>query len=146
MPLTAETFASVVLEDIDGTWELHQGKLRDKPPMSVGHNELASLLGDQITDQVDRSLYRVRHNAGHVTAPVGNTYVPDLAVIPLVLIRQRLDNPTQLERSSEPLPFVVELWSPSTGSYDVDAKIPAYQARGDAEIWRLHPFEPSLRR
>ena len=31
-----------------------------------------------------------------------------------------------------------------TGRYDIDAKIPGYQARGDAEIWRLHPFARTL--
>ena len=37
--------------------------------------------------------------------------------------------------------MVVEVWSPSTGGYDVDAKLPEYQRRGDLEIWRLHPYE-----
>jgi Uma2 family endonuclease len=39
---------------------------------------------------------------------------------------------------------VVEVWSPSTGGYDIDAKIPEYRRRGDLEIWRLHPFEKTL--
>ena len=38
----------------------------------------------------------------------------------------------------------VEVWSPSTGSYDVDTKIPEYQQRGDLEIWRIHPYERTL--
>jgi Uma2 family endonuclease len=42
------------------------------------------------------------------------------------------------------LPLVVEVWSPSTGGYDIDAKIPEYRRRGDLEIWRLHPFEKTL--
>jgi Uma2 family endonuclease len=36
---------------------------------------------------------------------------------------------------------VVEVWSPSTGRYDVDTKFPEYRARGDHEVWRVHPFE-----
>jgi Uma2 family endonuclease len=39
---------------------------------------------------------------------------------------------------------VVEVWSPSTGDYDVDAKLPVYQQRGDLEIWRIHPYERTL--
>jgi Uma2 family endonuclease len=39
---------------------------------------------------------------------------------------------------------VVEIWSPSTGDYDVDEKIPEYQRRGDQEIWRIHYFERTL--
>jgi Uma2 family endonuclease len=42
------------------------------------------------------------------------------------------------------MPFVAEVWSPSTGRYDVDTKLPAYQRRGDREIWRLHPYERTL--
>lgn len=49
-----------------------------------------------------------------------------------------------LEVYEGPLPLVVEVWSPSTGEYDVDTKLPEYQRRGDLEIWRLHPFDRTL--
>jgi len=52
--------------------------------------------------------------------------------------------PGTLEYYEGPLPLVVEIWSPSTGDYDVDAKLPQYQQRGDLEIWRLHPYERTL--
>jgi Uma2 family endonuclease len=54
------------------------------------------------------------------------------------------DRRDKLAIFSEPLPLVVEVWSPSTGGYDVDAKLPIYQRRGDLEIWRIHPFERTL--
>jgi Uma2 family endonuclease len=38
------------------------------------------------------------------------------------------------------------VWSPSTGDYDVDTKIPVYQRRGDLEIWRIHPYERTVTR
>ena len=38
----------------------------------------------------------------------------------------------------------MEVWSRSTGGYDVDAKLPEYQRRGDLEIWRVHPYERTL--
>ncbi len=41
----------------------------------------------------------------------------------------------------EPLPFVAEVRSTSTGDSDVKAKLPIYQPRGDAEIWLLHPYD-----
>jgi Uma2 family endonuclease len=50
-----------------------------------------------------------------------------------------------LEYYEQPLPLVVEVWSPSTGEYDIDSKLPEYQARGDKEIWRLHPYERTVR-
>jgi hypothetical protein len=30
------------------------------------------------------------------------------------------------------------------GDCDVDVKIPAYQRRGDLEIWRIHPYDCTL--
>jgi Uma2 family endonuclease len=43
-----------------------------------------------------------------------------------------------------PLPLVAEVWSASTGNYDVDTKIPVYMQRGDLEIWRIHPYDRTL--
>jgi Uma2 family endonuclease len=40
--------------------------------------------------------------------------------------------------------LVVEVWSRSTGEYDVEEKLAAYQQRGDLEIWRIHPYERTL--
>ena len=44
------------------------------------------------------------------------------------------------------MPLVVEVWSPSTGDYDVEEKLREYQRRGDLEIWRIHPYERTLTR
>jgi Uma2 family endonuclease len=41
-------------------------------------------------------------------------------------------------------PLVVEVWSRSTGDYDVEEKLADYQRRGDLEIWRIHPYERTL--
>ena len=43
-----------------------------------------------------------------------------------------------------PLPLVVEVWAPLTSDYDLEAKLADYQARGDLEIWRIHPYERTL--
>ena len=53
-----------------------------------------------------------------------------------------LDN--TLEAYAEPVPFVAEVWSRSTGEYDVGEKLDEYRARGDREIWLLHPYERRL--
>ncbi|MFN8557163.1 MAG: Uma2 family endonuclease [Dehalococcoidia bacterium] len=71
-------------------------------------------------------------------------YVPDVLVIPTALADRLFAQPGAVEVYREPLPLVVEVWSPSTGRLDVDEKIPAYRQRGDAEIWRLHPYERTL--
>ncbi|HEY7036762.1 MAG TPA: Uma2 family endonuclease [Thermomicrobiales bacterium] len=144
MPITAKTFELVALEDIDGNWELHDGHLREKPPMSFGHNESAWELADQLIRQLTRDEYRVFQNRGHLRAPNGNTYIPDIAVVPVALMSRFNVDPTRFEVYDEPVPFLTEVWSPKTGTFDIDTKIPAYRLRGDAEIWRLHPFGTSL--
>jgi Uma2 family endonuclease len=63
----------------------------------------------------------------------------------LTLVRRNIEEqPTRLEAYQEPLPLVVEVWSPSTGCYDVNSKLPEYQRRGDSEIWRIHPVERAI--
>ena len=73
-----------------------------------------------------------------------SVYISDVAVVPTELGRDLRGRPDRLEVLFHPLPLVVEVWSPSTGDYDVDSKIPEYQRRGDLEIWRLHPYERTL--
>ena len=145
MPLTQETFAAVVMEDIDRRWELHQGKLREKPPMSFAHNRSARLIAFRIASQLDLSRFQVLHNDGHLSVPLGSSYIPDVAVVPIEQFELFGEAPDRFESYTGPLPFVAEVWSSSTGTYDVDTKLPGYKARGDEEIWRLHPFERTVR-
>jgi Uma2 family endonuclease len=42
------------------------------------------------------------------------------------------------------LPLVVEVWSASTGDYDVETKLPIYRQRGDLEIWLIHPYARTI--
>ncbi len=39
---------------------------------------------------------------------------------------------------------MIEIWSPSTGRYDIREKLPDYQARGDKEICYVHPYERTI--
>ena len=52
----------------------------------------------------------------------------------------------ELDLYHDPVPLVVEIWSPSTGPYDAAEKLPGYQTRGDAEIWWLYLPDRSLTR
>jgi len=140
MAVSAQTFEAVVLEDTDGQWELHRGKLREKPPMSFGHNRSARELAYQLIPQLDRSEYEVLQNAGHLRAPNGDTYIPDVVVVPVALMSQFNLHPARFEVYDDPMPFLTEVWSPKTGSYDFETKFPAYRLRADEEIWRLQPF------
>ena len=64
-------------------------------------------------------------------------------MIPSSFAAHLSDQPNTLEVYERPLPLV-EVWSLSTGEYDIDSKLPEYQARGDLEIWRLHSFDRTL--
>ena len=144
MPVSERTYQQVVLEDPEGHWELHQGRLREKPSMTFAHNDLMFELGHLLRQQLDRDIYRVRVNAGRLRRQDATYYIPDVAVLPLDLASSFRDRSDVLEVYDAPLPLVVEVWSPSTGDYDVDAKLPEYRRRGDTEIWRLHPYERTL--
>jgi Uma2 family endonuclease len=144
MPVTAETYEQVALADPEGHWELHGGRLRRKPDMTQEHNDAASILGFLLQQQLPLDVYRVRVNMGRARRDENHSYIPDVMVVPVSMMAPRSDAPGGLERYDGPLPLVVEVWSPSTGEYDVDDKLPEYMHRGDLEIWRVHPYERSV--
>lgn len=146
MPVSYETFERVALEDGDGHWELVCGRLRKKPTMTAEHYDAIVALARQLLLQLDPNEFTVRIDMSQVGIPGGSYYIPDLFVVPKSLARgQRRGVRGGLESYTGPLPLVVEAWSPSTGDYDVMTKLPDYQARGDTEIWLLHPYERWLR-
>lgn len=144
MAMTAQTYAALVLADPEGHWEVHEGRLREKPPMTHAHNTVAFELGFELRRQLDWREFSVRVDAGRVRRLDVTWYIPDVYVFPTRLadgLRNRAD---VLEIYDEPLPLVVEVWSPSTSSYDVNDKLPEYQRRGDLEIWRVHPYDRTV--
>ncbi|MDP9472452.1 MAG: Uma2 family endonuclease [Chloroflexota bacterium] len=144
MPVSERTYQQIILEDPEGQWELHGGRLREKPSMTFAHNRTIARLGSLLTQQLDWDEFDVRINAGWVRRPNEAYYIPDVFVVPVSMTEQFRDRSDILEVYDAPLPLVVEVWSPSTGDYDVDAKLPEYRRRGDLEVWRLHPYERTL--
>ena len=142
--ISEQAYCEIVLRDPDITWELHEGRLREKPAMTWDHNDALSYLGGQLMQQLDRSEYRVHISVSRVRRSPANVYMPDIIVVPTRFGERFRGRPNLLEVHAEPLPLIVEVWSPSTGDYDVDAKLPEYQKRGDLEIWRLHPYDRTL--
>lgn len=143
-PITAEAYERLALGDSNVQWELHRGRLVEKPGMSVEHGDLMFELAYMLRVQLDRADFRLRVNAPRLRRSVRNYYIPDVPVIPTALERPLRGRPGSLEIYDAPLPLVVEVWSPSTGTYDVNAKLADYQRRGDAEIWRIHPYQRTL--
>ncbi len=113
--------------------------------MTTAHNRITDELAYQLYMQLDRAVYQVRINNARARRRAQFAYIPDLIVVPVALVRRNMvERPTRLEAYEEPLPLVVEVWSPSTGGYDVNEKLPEYQRRGDTEIWRIHPLQRSV--
>ena len=146
MVISSQTYEQLALEDPDGFWELDCGRLCQKPGMTVEHNDVTSKLTRRLITQLDERDFRVDMNLARLRIPTGSFYIPDVAVIPRALVRRaRQERSRRLEVYEEPVPLVVEVWSPSTGDYDVETKLQEYKRRGDAEIWRLHPYERTLK-
>lgn len=145
--VTYEAYEELALREPDQFWELHDGELVSKPDeiMTTAHNRVMDALAWQLHRQLDQSLYEVRLNNARTRRLSRSAYIPDVVVVPLELVRRNIEEqPARLEAYQEPLPLVVEVWSPSTGGYDVNSKEPEYQQRGDKEIWRAHPIEQTV--
>ena len=145
MAVSEQTYQRVALEDPDRKWELHCGRLVEKPAMTFKHGDIASYLCVLLQTQLDRRHFRVHVNHARLRWSETQYFVPDVAVIPMRLAEPLLARSDVLESYDEPLPLIVEVWSPSTGDYDVTDKLPEYRRRADLEIWFIHPYERTLR-
>ncbi len=143
MAVSVATFEKLALEDEDSQWELVCGRPRRKPDMTYPHNFAGTELGYAIRSLLDRTRFEVRINAGYARRGEANSFIPDVMVLPYDYT-VKFHGSRALESYDAPLPFVAEVWSPSTGEYDVDEKFPEYQRRGDLEIWRVHPYEKTI--
>lgn len=142
--ISNEAYERLALAESDLKWELRDGILREKPPMTSAHEWLDEKLGYMLMSQLDWSVYQVRTNKGRVRHP-GSTYlIPDAFVVPTAAVAPRLPFDDVLDVFDQPLPLVVEIWSRSTGDYDTNEKLAVYQQRGDLEIWYIHPYERTL--
>ena len=137
-------YIAFIESGIDGLWELHDGQLVEKPGMSWKHLNIISFLIGVIFRQIDLTEYRVLTES-RLRRLTDTVFLPDIAVVPASYGDSIRDLPS-LPIFAAPALLVVEVWSPTTGSYDVDTKVPGYQQRGDGEIWRIHPFERTLTR
>lgn len=140
MPVAEATYERLALEDHEGQWEYVCGHVRQKPAMTQEHNSTTRILVAQLVRQPSLDEYEVGLNAGRTRRLAQTTFIPDVMVIPVAYFADT-HGTMELETYIKPLPFVAEVWSPSTGDYDVDTKFPEYRKRGDLEIWRIHPYD-----
>jgi Uma2 family endonuclease len=142
--IAESNFRDLALREPDRRWERWDGVAREKPWMSVEHEAIGSYLGFLLQRQLDRAAWRIRVNGPRLRVPGGNYFMPDVAFLPADFERALRRQPGALDAYDDPLPLVVEIWSPSTGAYDHDVKLDGYRRRGDREIWRIHPYERTL--
>jgi Uma2 family endonuclease len=141
--LTEEEYIRLVFASPDRQLELYDGEVREKPGVSFEHSELVIFLGYLLLRQLDRRQFSVLGES-RVRRQPASVYIPDLMVVPSALGQEFRDRPGVLAIFRDPLPLVVEIWSRSTGDYDVNAKIPEYMRRGDREIWRIQPYDKTV--
>lgn len=143
MAVSFATYERLALEDPEGQWEMVCGRVREKPGMTQEHNSAAWWLGVTLQNGLDPRRYQVRVNMSRTRREDATYFIPDVVVIPTELMKPAgVKGP--LEVYGEPLPFVAEVWSPSTGAYDVEEKFPEYRRRGDLEVWRVHPYDRTV--
>ncbi len=142
--ITEQAYSRLVFSEPDRQLELYGGEVRQKPGVSWEHGAVAMELGVLLRQQLDRRQFQVAINEWRVRPGPGSIYIPDLVVVPAAFGREFIGQPGLLAIFSDPPPLVVEIWSRSTGDYDVNAKIPEYRRRGDKEIWRVHPYERTI--
>jgi Uma2 family endonuclease len=144
MPVSEATYEQLALEDREGKWELLCGRPQRKPDMTTEHEDIARTLLRFLVLQLSEE-FSVGQDSPKLHVPGGNYRIPDVCVVPRALIQRRKQLlPAKLEVYDEPMPLVVEVWSPSTGGHDSAKKVLEYQKRGDLEIWRIHPYERTL--
>jgi Uma2 family endonuclease len=141
--ISNEAYERLALAAPNVGWELWDGVPREKPGMTAAHNVFQMTLGYMLMSQLDPSEFEVRINTGRVHRPGSTYFIPDVFVVPTAYVDALFDQHV-LETYEQPLPLVVEIWSRSTGDYDLAEKLATYQQRGDSEIWFLHPYEREL--
>jgi Uma2 family endonuclease len=137
-------YRRLALADPQGQLELYRGQLREKPWMSVAHGDVMMRLTEQLLLQLGRGEFHIRVQHARLRVSPDTYYVPDIAVMPTAVVLALREHPTRLDAYPDPLPLVIEIWSPSTGDFDLTAKLPDYQRRGDLETWFVHPQDRTL--
>ena len=142
--ISEQEYRELALSDEGHLVELWDGVPREKPLMSMKHDDVSAYLAAALISQLDRSEYRVNVNGGKTRLSPRTYYIPDVVVIPAAYLTPFEHDPRAFNAFAEPLALVVEVWSRSTGRYDFATKLRGYRERGDEEIWFIHPYERTL--
>src|SRR5687767_13003848 len=97
MLVRERTFEEIMLAEPDRLWEVHRGKLREKPSMSDSHNRVIWRLVRELALQLDPDRFEARFNMGRVRRGETTYYVPDVYVVPFPGPQTVRDQPYRLE-------------------------------------------------
>ena len=114
--MSEQEYEAFVLSGVEGLWELHDGVLVEKPGMSWKHLDIVTEL--VLSSESTRSHQVPVFAEGRVRRPTDTIFLPDVMVLPAAIRPGHQDDPG-LAIFSEPLILVVEVWSQSTGDYDL---------------------------
>jgi Uma2 family endonuclease len=142
--ISNEAYERLALAEPDVKWELWDEVRREKPAMTDAHDWLSTKVDYFLLSQIDWSQYQVRVNSSRVRRPGSAHFIPDVFVLPTAYTAPFRNRSDLLTVFDPPVPLIVEVWSRSTGDYDINEKRAVYQARGDLEIWYFHPYERTL--
>ncbi len=143
-PITEEAYTKLVFANPDRKLELYDGEVREKPEMGYEHGRVITLLSRQLLPQLNMNVFDVGINDWRLRRPTDTIFIPDLFVVPIEYGREFSSRPGVLAIFRDPALLVVEVWSVTTGDYDINVKAPVHKQRGDLEIWRIHPYEKTL--
>jgi Uma2 family endonuclease len=141
-PMSEAEYRRFALADAQGWFELVDGRLRENPPISIGHRRFMSSLGFRLQRQVDRGELLVDFGHTRLRTPTGRYFVPsNNVVIPIAYDTALGRDEESLDAFAEPMPLVVDVWSPSTGAYDTETRLPEYRGCRNLEVWHLYPHK-----
>lgn len=87
MTVGTRTYEQATLDDPNGFWELHNGRLRQNPDqMTFEQTDVQDRLVACLNRQLDEDEYAVSSNTVRTWRTTYSFYIPDVAVIPRALI------------------------------------------------------------
>lgn len=143
MPIDLETYRLVTLEDPESNWQLICRRLKRKPERTEMHRRIIADLQTRLQTSLTRGA-DVYVDGLYLLAGSEHRLIPDVAVLSADILGKGGEPIGGKPAIEEPVALVVELWSPEIDGHDFDTKIWQYQARGDREIWSIHPLERTL--
>jgi Uma2 family endonuclease len=106
MQVSERTYEEIVQANPGRKLELHDGQIREKPILTIGHNRQQIELVMQLGAQLKGTDYEIRIGQAPVRRSERNYYLPDVYVVPRHPQSTPIDT---FEAFRDPLPFVAEI-------------------------------------